>query len=160
LVNIRDSSSANYGISGSHFLNEKIYDRLGNWPGLGTYITPLLNLCGFAKTQLTYPAYSLLCYTDDSVSLFFHPSGKCYIDLSATTSERVQFSVHPNPTNGVVRIESNMDIQEVTVYTLQGQKISVFSKTNTLELPETSGMYLLQLIFSNGQTLFERVVRR
>jgi hypothetical protein len=71
----------------------------------------------------------------------------------------LQYSLSPNPTNGVVDIHSSDAVQIVSVYNLLGQE--VFSGTTArVDLSDMApGMYVAKIKFANGKSITEKIVR-
>ncbi len=67
--------------------------------------------------------------------------------------------IHPNPTNGLILIESNIVWQRLTVLSIEGKVILERNYTPVLDLSDlTEGMYLLQ--FSNlERSIFKELVK-
>ena len=63
-------------------------------------------------------------------------------------------TIYPNPTQDVFNVETQFDIETVTVYDLQGKLSKQFngylSEYNIEDL--TSGLYFIQIVTDNGQT--------
>jgi hypothetical protein len=61
-------------------------------------------------------------------------------------------SVYPNPTNGLITVNSTTAVKAITVYDTTGKQISA-SKTNTVDLSnQAKGIYLVQVQTENGST--------
>lgn len=67
-------------------------------------------------------------------------------------------SVSPNPTRGVVTVNSASAVKAITVYDATGKQVST-SKTNTVDLSnQAKGIYLVQVQTENGSTTKKVVV--
>ena len=127
---------------------------------------------GILSTQ-TYPVY--LWYFNGSpipgaTNIDFVPTqgGSYYVEVlnssgCAGQSDPINFSavgidelitnlsVYPNPTSGVVHIESDLAIEFATVYNSIGEKIQVNLIDNKLDLSDLSnGMYIIRLSINNN----------
>lgn len=74
-------------------------------------------------------------------------------------------AIYPNPTNGIVRIESEQPCASVSVYNLNGQLISQSacqsSRTTTIDLSMNSaGVYFVQVVTEDGRVSTVRVVKQ
>jgi len=74
------------------------------------------------------------------------------------------FSVYPNPTSGVLNIQSSQDVDNVTVFNLLGQNVASFAKNeivnSSINLSELSkGLYLVK-ITSGDKTQTLRVTKQ
>jgi len=71
-----------------------------------------------------------------------------------------EFTVYPNPTSGIVSIETKIEIENTKVFNSIGQLITTGS-TKTIDLSNlNSGIYIIQIQFKNGQSAIKKVVRR
>ncbi|WP_179316173.1 T9SS type A sorting domain-containing protein [Winogradskyella undariae] len=74
------------------------------------------------------------------------------------------FSVYPNPTSGVLNIQSTQDVDNVTVFNLLGQSVASFTKNeitnSSINLSELSeGLYLVR-VTSGDKTETLRVTKK
>lgn len=96
-------------------------------------------------------------YGDTIVNCYPDP---VVIDDAGLEEHNFNFSVYPNPTNGVVTIESE-SVNIIRVFNSQGKLIETVyangTKT-TINLGEISGFYSIQLIDQDGQTQLTRVI--
>ena len=70
-----------------------------------------------------------------------------------TSVENIEerFSLYPNPTDGVVNISSDENIQSVLVYDVQGRLVANFRGKSTIDISHLStGIYALHV---DGQVL-------
>lgn len=76
-----------------------------------------------------------------------------------TLSKKV-FFLSPNPTNGIIKLQTQTQVQSIEVYNLQGQKVQEISpKNRTLELPEKSGLYLIRIQDEEGRVFTEKIIK-
>ena len=70
--------------------------------------------------------------------------------------------VFPNPTQGIINIESNKEIEKSTVYDILGKEILSFghsiSELNISSL--NSGVYVLKILTAEGSILSHRIVKK
>lgn len=67
-------------------------------------------------------------------------------------------SVYPNPTKGLVSVDSASAVKSITVYDTTGKQVSA-SKTNSVDLSnQAKGVYLVQVQTENGSTSKKIVV--
>lgn len=65
----------------------------------------------------------------------------------------------PNPTNGLLNIQTDKAIQSVAVYQLDGQKVTE-QTGNTVELYDVSaGIYILHVYFADGSVYIDKVIK-
>lgn len=80
--------------------------------------------------------------------------------LSVTDVSQNRFKMYPNPTSGLVTIESTEALKKVAVYNTLGQEVWK-GTTTTLELSGLDqGVYVVQIEFENGQTITRKLVKR
>lgn len=85
--------------------------------------------------------------------------------VSATELELLNLSIYPNPTEGVVYLNSASEIQNVALYNLQGAKLrswnTLNSNTASIEISgNLSGIFLLHVGLKNGETAVYKIVKR
>ena len=62
-----------------------------------------------------------------------------------------QIQIYPNPTNGLVMINSLHPIEKVEMYSLLGEKVQTFVNTNEIDLKDHSvGIYTMKIITNSG----------
>lgn len=78
------------------------------------------------------------------------------------TSEDVlpsAITISPNPTTGLLNIQTDKAIQSVAVYQLDGQKVTE-QTGNTVELYDVSaGIYILHICFTDGSVYIDKVIK-
>lgn len=74
--------------------------------------------------------------------------------------DKTNFKLYPNPTNNIVNLVTDLEIQDVKIYNQLGQFIAS-QKTAQIDLSNvSSGMYIIQINFKNGQTAKQKVVKK
>ncbi len=85
--------------------------------------------------------------------LFGDPALKIRDDGASTqeiSQDNFKISVYPNPTNGIVSINSNAEILEIDVFSLNGEKLFSSKNKTTIDLScYPKGIYFLSLKFKN-----------
>ena len=66
-----------------------------------------------------------------------------------------QFSIYPNPTNGLINIKSDLEIEQITLYSVDGQLIETTLKRSILL--KIKGIYFIKIRTEKG-TIVRRVV--
>lgn len=65
-------------------------------------------------------------------------------------------SLYPNPSNGLVHLESNTTIDSVTIYNLAGQQVNIRLMTNTLDFSNfPSGLYFVEIKMDGESKTFK-----
>ncbi|MEM9051325.1 MAG: T9SS type A sorting domain-containing protein [Bacteroidota bacterium] len=69
--------------------------------------------------------------------------------------------LYPNPSNGIVNVDSENPITTITVTNISGQEIKKFSNTKQVDLTSfENGLYYLQIEFQNGaQPSLKKVIK-
>ncbi|POY39838.1 hypothetical protein C3L50_08380 [Flavobacterium alvei] len=108
-------------------------------------------ICGGNGTNMT--ANALKIWKNAALILTGQSLG---LKENALASDSI--SVYPNPTNGLVTVNSTAAVKAITVYDTTGKQISA-SKTNTVDLSnQAKGVYLVQVQTENGSTSKKVVV--
>jgi hypothetical protein len=62
-----------------------------------------------------------------------------------------EFSVYPNPSNGLINIQSEIAIDEIKIYSLQGILIENSSEIDISHL--SSGIYFIEVLYEKGKSV-------
>ena len=69
------------------------------------------------------------------------------------------FSVYPNPSNGIINIESKETIETIDILSLEGRKIKSCNETK-IDLSELSnGIYLMQIKTIDGKFGTKKIIK-
>lgn len=81
------------------------------------------------------------------------------IPLGTQNFPIVNYALTPNPTDGMVTIESSSPIKNVKIFNLIGQQIGE-QFTNEIDLsPLSKGVYIVKLEFDNGKIFTEKIIK-
>lgn len=81
------------------------------------------------------------------------------VPLGVNEVAETQFSVYPNPTSDLMKIQTTQQIKNTQVFSLIGQLVAKGS-SDTVDLTTVAkGIYLLQVEFSNGKTATQKIMR-
>ncbi|AUC85090.1 hypothetical protein CW731_07210 [Polaribacter sp. ALD11] len=96
---------------------------------------------------------------DTTVDLGAYEFGSSAVAGIATLS-KIDFSVYPNPTNGIVNIKTDENIKLIEVFNLQGQKAasSKFKKLNINSL--NSGIYFIKITTDKNLVGIKKIVKK
>ncbi|MAB39839.1 MAG: hypothetical protein CL528_06155 [Aequorivita sp.] len=73
----------------------------------------------------------------------------------------ILFSIYPNPTNGVLSINSSSTVSEITIYNNIGQLLFTFKEKNQIDISTLSkGIYFVKIKDENGQTETKKVIKK
>lgn len=111
------------------------------------------------------PSIDFLKYTSDGRMLLASETGYFYITdgLTSSTDELQEapsiISIYPNPTDGIVSIETEEDIKGFEVYNLQGQRINSYTQAPQLDISSFPiGVYYLKFRLEKG-TITKKLVK-
>lgn len=135
-------------------LSHRIYRAFGSLE-YTVLFQPFYNDC--RGLFLTTNWQLMRCFSNDSISLGKACDFVPYISLEE--HKPISFEVFPNPTNALVNIHSEEEVARVEVYSLDGQKLIETSQTENIELPASSGMYVVAIYFEDGRRVVTKVVR-
>lgn len=94
------------------------------------------------------------CYYYNKTLSYSNSSGNgCWVD-GTNELEQNGIGISPNPTNGVLIFESNLNIDQVKVYDLYGHLIIVEELKNNVDLSNfVSGIYILEIDVKNRKVI-------
>lgn len=120
----------------------------------------------------------LICVSDNSTIIYDFDngnggplaqgvSGTCDLALSIDETDNTSdFSIYPNPTNGLlnIKIMDNSEIETIRLTNNLGQVILTFNAIETgittFEMDGPSGIYFIELIAIDGKKTIQKVVRQ
>lgn len=71
----------------------------------------------------------------------------------------VAFNIYPNPANNTIFIDTERNIEGITIYNTSGQKVATF-KTKTIDTSQlTAGIYFIE-VQTNGQKSLQRFIKQ
>lgn len=139
-------------------INTKVYREIGSLSYISLFDSRV-NSCDGTSIDFYYN-HSLVCFSNDSVSVSLSNKACDFVPyISLEEHKPISFELYPNPTNGRVSIESDEIVTKVEVYSLDGQKLIETSRTENIELPASSGMYMVAIYFEDGRRVVSKVVR-
>jgi hypothetical protein len=112
--------------------------------------TPLVNNTTYYVTQKSADA----CES---------PAKAILVQSFLTTSEVGQqvFTLYPNPTAGVVKVQSNVKVEEIQVLNVTGQILSNTNSQTEVDLSKyPHGVYLLKIKLENGSSVTKKVIKK
>lgn len=81
-------------------------------------------------------------------------------NLGIDDFDKTNFKLYPNPTTGILNLQTDLEVQDIQIYNQLGQFIAS-QKTTQVDLSNvSSGMYIIQINFKNGQTSKQKVVKK
>ena len=80
--------------------------------------------------------------------------------LSTDEFNKSQVAVYPNPTNGILQIDTQQEYERIAVYNILGQELRNQDFTTKLDLSNyQSGVYFLKFFDQQGRSTTLRVVK-
>jgi hypothetical protein len=80
--------------------------------------------------------------------------------LGISENEIANYRIYPNPTSGVLYIESTLPIPQLSVFNFLGQSIATNQNTNQIDLSKAeAGVYLLKIEDANGNSKTHKIVK-
>jgi len=86
----------------------------------------------------------------------------CFLLPTVSTSDRLQTSIRfsPNPCQEELQISSERNIQELLVYTAEGQLVSKLEPSPSLDMSDLQkGIYFVKVIFNEAEYELSRIVK-
>ncbi|WP_396146280.1 T9SS type A sorting domain-containing protein, partial [Flavobacterium sp.] len=85
----------------------------------------------------------------------------CIQNPSLSTTEYIvdDIKIYPNPTTDFIDIETNLNVKEISLYTISGQLILSSNQKRVLTSNLPKGIYLLKLEDENGNIATKRIVK-
>lgn len=80
--------------------------------------------------------------------------------LGTSDIKRNVIGIYPNPTNGILNIKTDSDIDKVNVTNVVGQKMNVQFSNNLINMQQLQkGVYIVELQLKNGQKISRKVIK-
>lgn len=154
---IRVSTTSQTSIAS--FMTEQTYteaDFLLTTTPMGATAMKTVSLSAYSGQQI-YIAFVMV--QNDGDNWFLDTVGVTGT-LSTITFDSQNNTVYPNPTTGLVTIQSNDVIESVKVIGMLGNVLKTYTNTNSIDLSDlSSGNYLVNIITANGETTTKKIVK-
>jgi Metallo-peptidase family M12/Secretion system C-terminal sorting domain len=165
---IPNISNKRISLTFTAFSLELDYDYLHVYNGNSVNATEFSGPLGYTGTTIPGPFTSTA--PDGSLTIRFYSDGgvidagyvatvACLNSLGTSDFNQIDFSYYPNPTNGIVKINSNTEITEIKVYSVTGQLLmedktkQLNSNVNIADF--ANGTYFFKVKFSEKETNFK-----
>ncbi|WP_175620281.1 T9SS type A sorting domain-containing protein [Chryseobacterium schmidteae] len=80
--------------------------------------------------------------------------------LGTSDIRKIAVGVYPNPTNGILHVKTDSDIDKVNVTNVVGQKMNVQFSNNMINMQQLQkGIYIVELQLKNGQKISKKVIK-
>jgi hypothetical protein len=81
--------------------------------------------------------------------------------LSINGFEKNQFTIYPNPTEGIITLVSKSPISTITLFNSLGQEIGKFYNTNEINISNLdNGIYFLKIIDSDRNSELHKIIKK
>lgn len=151
-------STVNYQASSAVYLPNRIYPDFGFMSSVSLFeANP--NLCdGSSFKAATLGQHSLRCFIDDNMSLN-RTNRDCdyFSKIGLEELETVKVKVYPQPSSGLINIESESRLESVEIRDLKGRSLRSYAPSKQIQLDLGPGLYLLEIRFENGRTHIQKV---
>src|SRR5690606_13776814 len=126
------------------------------------------NLQWYADAELTEPLSETHIIENNTTYYVTQTLGGCTsAALAVTVStlgvadfQKMKIKLYPNPTNGLLYIETSQEIQSYEVYNLIGQRLLSGSSTGSIDMKDISkGTYIIKLTTPTGAVFTEKVIK-
>src|SRR5690554_5727104 len=149
-----------HDIEGSASENERMtalaVDNDGNYIAGGSFVANLFmnNTLGINPLISTGEADFFVAKLANS---------ECGSGLSTENFNSLSFNVYPNPTTGIINVETTEQLSAYTIYDATGRLVrqSMFDSSNQINLENTSnGVYFIRIVTVEGNAGTVKVVKR
>lgn len=80
--------------------------------------------------------------------------------LGTSDIRKIAVGVYPNPTNGILNVKTDSDIDKVNVTNIVGQKMNIQFSNNMINMQQLQkGVYIVELQLKNGQKISKKVIK-
>jgi hypothetical protein len=120
------------------------------------YDNPNLQCIKVDDETATYP----VCFTSNNTGWCIDPWTEYSEDclLGVKDNNLISFSIYPNPAQDILNIESQIPIETLKIYNLQGQLVNEVLSYNVDVSILSAGLYFIE-IASEGQTLTKKFIK-
>lgn len=110
-------------------------------------------------------------FKSNSANSHFYFDDFCYVDpidgiipdcfpLSTNEIEAKEFSLNPNPTTGILLVQSEIGISTIEVYNHLGQLVGSKSNDNMIDISKLNqGLYYVKILNESGATGVKKVIK-
>ncbi|MCR9183082.1 MAG: T9SS type A sorting domain-containing protein, partial [Flavobacteriaceae bacterium] len=160
-----------YDLNNDSFNDMLLWNRFSNtlaWMenegGLGTFGTPQI-----ISTEIDFVADAKAVDFDndgflDIVSASIADDKLAWYKnnfLSIAENETNSYQIYPNPTSGILYVESKYPVSSISIYTTLGQKIQATLENNQIDFSKIQkGVYLLKIEGGNGHSHIHKILKK
>jgi hypothetical protein len=112
--------------------------------------------------------YTINDYGNNLYGLLLEKSNGDFIEynteeiLSIQENEILTFSIVPNPASNTLKLTGlKTEVESIVIYTLNGNKISIVSETNTYDVSNlANGLYFISITSVDGQKAVQKFIKK
>lgn len=95
------------------------------------------------------------------VYLSVYMQGKSNASLNVKDVKTIDVNIYPNPTTDFVNIKSKEDVASMTLFSMDGKKLTEVYKENRVDLSSYStGVYFLSIVLKDGTTFKHKIIKK
>jgi hypothetical protein len=126
------------------------------------------NLQWYADADLTEPLPETHIVENNTTYYVTQTIGGCSSEalavevttLGVSDFQKMKIKLYPNPTNGILYIETTQELQSYEVYNLIGQRLLKGNVNDNINLKDLSkGTYIIRLTTQEGTVITEKVIK-
>ncbi|MDR6487327.1 hypothetical protein J2799_001832 [Chryseobacterium vietnamense] len=95
------------------------------------------------------------------VRLSVYMQGKSNTTLNVKDIRTVDVNIYPNPTSDFVNVKSKVEVNSISIFNIEGRKLSETYKENRIDLSSYSaGVYFLNIVLKDGTTFKHKIIKK
>ncbi len=84
----------------------------------------------------------------------------CLVGLDDLPQESYELELYPNPSSGIVNIETSKPIESIQIYNIRGQEVKrIENPVGQFELPRELGLYIIKSYSEDGSFLTKKLIK-
>lgn len=96
---------------------------------------------------------------DVFLSVYMQSKNSANMDVKDIKS--IDVSIYPNPTSDFVNIKSKIDVASMTLFSMDGRKLTENFKENKINISSyNTGVYILNIVLKDGTTFKHKIIKK
>lgn len=96
---------------------------------------------------------------DVFLSVYMQSKNSATMDVKDIKS--IDVSIYPNPTSDFVNIKSKIDVASMTLFSMDGRKLTENFKENKINISSyNTGVYILNIVLKDGTTFKHKIIKK
>lgn len=96
---------------------------------------------------------------DVFLSVYMQSKNSAMMDVKDIKS--IDVSIYPNPTSDFVNIKSKIDVASMTLFSMDGRKLTENFKENKINISSyNTGVYILNIVLKDGTTFKHKIIKK